>query len=177
MKTKLRVKPIHQRQWGSGQFIQECSSTIGHCKKIHILKPLFLTSTCWVLICFGLSLGTYIMPGPGVTILSWSLDLAPSAIIDIVAWIYTLVNTRFQSWSDILGFFFIQLMLNVHRPPYQVHIILTISIHLETMRSIKNCIIKYTYHAYRGHHLGLYKGVWYNEENLSFITQNQSFLS
>lgn len=33
MKTKLRVKPIHQRQWGSGQFIQECSSTIGHWKK------------------------------------------------------------------------------------------------------------------------------------------------
>lgn len=141
MKTKLRVKPIHQRQWGSGQFIQECSSTIGHWqKKIHILKPLFLTSTCGVL-CFGLSLGTYIMPGPGVTILPWSLDLACSAIIDIGAWIYTLlVNTWFQSWSDIVGFFFVQLMLNEHRPPCQVHMILSIIIYLET--SNKNCIIK-----------------------------------
>lgn len=140
MKTKLRVKPIHQRQWGSGQFIQECSSTIGHWKKnsypqtfifdIH-LRGLMLwfefrdihNARAW---CDNFAM--ILRLGLFCNYWHWSMNL------------YIISEHLVPKLIRHCGVFFVQLMLNEHRPPCQVHMILSIIIYLET--SNKNCIIK-----------------------------------
>lgn len=141
---KLRVKPIHQRKWGSGSthsrmFIHHRAGFSSGIAKINSYPQTFIFD----IHLRGLML--WFEFGDIHNVRAWFDNFVMVLRLGFVCnyWHFSM-NLYIISEHLVLKlirqcggvFFFGQLMLNEYRPPCRVHIILTISIHF------KNCIIK-----------------------------------